>query len=157
MMQSNKLITLDAVISRRLKMLGMLLFLFGLLTGFVMSIFKNPRMGLAAHLEGIMNGVFLVIAGIIWHELKISPLLKRITFITLLYGTYANWLTTIFSAFYGTSNMTPIAGKGFVGENIEEKLVSVGFASVALAMVFSLAIIIYGLRGRKNQVSDIMP
>jgi hydroxylaminobenzene mutase len=39
---------------------GMLLFLLGLLTGFVEQRFANVRMGLAAHLEGVMNGTFLV-------------------------------------------------------------------------------------------------
>lgn len=35
---------------------GMCLFLLGLLTGFVESRFTNMRMGIAAHLEGVMNG-----------------------------------------------------------------------------------------------------
>ena len=51
--------------SRTLKMLGMLLFLLGLITGFAMTNFKNPRMGLAAHVEGVMNCTFLVAAGLI--------------------------------------------------------------------------------------------
>jgi hydroxylaminobenzene mutase len=45
---------------RRLLWHGMFLFLLGLLTGFVEQKFNNPRMGLAAHLEGVMNGTFLV-------------------------------------------------------------------------------------------------
>ena len=36
---------------------GMLLFLLGLLTGFAEPHFGNVRMGLAAHLEGVMNGI----------------------------------------------------------------------------------------------------
>jgi hydroxylaminobenzene mutase len=36
----------------------MFLFLLGLLTGFVEHRFTNMRMGLAAHLEGVMNGTF---------------------------------------------------------------------------------------------------
>lgn len=41
----------------------MCLFLPGLLTGFFESRFTNMRMGLAAHLEGVMNGIFLVALG----------------------------------------------------------------------------------------------
>ncbi len=41
----------------------MFLFLIGLLTGFVEPQFTNVRMGLAAHLEGVMNGIFLVALG----------------------------------------------------------------------------------------------
>ena len=35
----------------------------GLLTVFFESRFTNMRMGLAAHLEGVMNGIFLVALG----------------------------------------------------------------------------------------------
>ena len=42
---------------------GMFLFLLGLLTGFVETKFANVRMGLAAHLEGVMNGIFLLALG----------------------------------------------------------------------------------------------
>jgi hypothetical protein len=40
--------------------------LIGLLTGFAETHFANMRMGLAAHLEGVMNGTFLVALGAAW-------------------------------------------------------------------------------------------
>src|SRR5262252_6039812 len=42
---------------RRLMWHGMLLFLLGLITGLVEQRFTNVRMGLSAHLEGVMNGI----------------------------------------------------------------------------------------------------
>jgi len=57
---------------RRLLWHGMFLFLLGLLTGFAEQSFSNPRMGLAAHLEGVMNGTFLVVLGAIWAEVRLS-------------------------------------------------------------------------------------
>ena len=45
---------------RRIIWHGMFLFLLGLFTGLVEQKFANIRMGLAAHLEGVMNGTFLV-------------------------------------------------------------------------------------------------
>lgn len=135
-------------ISRRLKMLGMLLFLLGLLTGFIIMQMKNPRMGLAAHLEGVMNGTFLVVAGFLWTELKISITLKKVLFWTLLYGTFMNWVSTILAAILGTSRMTPISGAGHAGVEWQEMLVSAGLITVGLTMVFSLVVIVYGLRGR---------
>jgi len=124
----------------------MILFLLGLLTGLVIANFRNPRMGLSAHMEGILNGIFLVIAGIIWDELRISSSLRTVTFITLMYGTYVNWMTTLFAAYLGTSNMTPITGASFHGTNVQEYLITGGFISVGLTMLFSLIVIIYGLR-----------
>jgi len=44
---------------------GILLFLLGLLTGFAVESMKNPRMGLSSHLEGTMNGMFLILIGLI--------------------------------------------------------------------------------------------
>jgi hypothetical protein len=46
--------------NRRLMWHGILLFLLGLVTGLAEQRFTNPRMGLAAHLEGVMNGTFLI-------------------------------------------------------------------------------------------------
>lgn len=130
----------------KLKVPGMILFLLGLLTGLSIMLFKNPRMGLAAHLKAILNGIFLVVAGIIWDEIKISASLKMFCLVSLLYGTYANWLFTLLSAIWGTSKMTPLSGSGYSGSNIQESIISAGLITVALTMIFSLVVIIYGLR-----------
>ncbi|HVC15915.1 MAG TPA: hypothetical protein VNE18_01290, partial [Rhodanobacter sp.] len=75
---------------RRLLWNGMFLFLIGLFTGLVEQKFNNPRMGLAAHLEGIMNGTFLVALGAIWTEVHLSSRLKAVAYWSALYGTYVN-------------------------------------------------------------------
>ena len=51
--------------NRRLMWHGMFLFLLGLLTGLLEKHFINMRMGVAAHLEGVMNGTFLIVLGAI--------------------------------------------------------------------------------------------
>ena len=43
---------------------GILLFFLGLVTGLVVPMLANPRMGLSSHLEGLMNGMFLIILGL---------------------------------------------------------------------------------------------
>ncbi len=62
--------------NRRLMWHGMCLFLIGLLTGFAEQHFANIRMGLAAHLEGVMNGTFLVALGAAWTSVRLSPATK---------------------------------------------------------------------------------
>jgi len=47
---------------RKLIWHGMFLFLLGLLVGFFELRFTNIRMGLSAHLEGVMNGTFLIVS-----------------------------------------------------------------------------------------------
>ena len=57
--------------NRRLMWHGMFLFLLGLITGLVEQRFTNIRMGLSAHLEGVMNGIFLVALGAIWNRVRL--------------------------------------------------------------------------------------
>jgi hydroxylaminobenzene mutase len=47
---------------------GMFLFLIGLVTGLNERRFTNMRMALSAHLEGVMNGIFLIAVGAIWRQ-----------------------------------------------------------------------------------------
>jgi (hydroxyamino)benzene mutase len=62
--------------NRQLMWHGMLLFLLGLLTGLAEQRFTNMRMGLAAHLEGVINGIFLVALGAIWTEVRLPSAAK---------------------------------------------------------------------------------
>lgn len=66
---------------RRLCWHGALLFLLGLATGLFVMKLENPRMGLAAHVEGVMNGILLLALGSAWTRLALGA---------ALYGAYAN-------------------------------------------------------------------
>ena len=95
-------------IRRRLIRHGFVLFLLGLLTGFAIPAMLNPRAGLAAHLEGVLNGMFLLIAGLAWTELRLTERAGRVLSGLLLFGTYANWVAVTASGILGTSKGTPI-------------------------------------------------
>ena len=131
---------------RRLLWHGMFLFLLGLLTGFVELKFANPRMGLAAHLEGVMNGTFLVALGAAWMEVKLSTRLEATAYWSALYGTYANWGVTILAAIFGTAALSPITGAGQSGQPWQESVVTIGFMSVGLAIVASSILVLWGMR-----------
>jgi hydroxylaminobenzene mutase len=124
----------------------MCLFLLGLLTGFVEQRFANVRMGLAAHLEGVMNGTFLVALGAIWSEVRLPPSAKSIAYWTALYGTYVNWLVTTLAAVFGTAALSPISAAGHSGRPWQESLVRAGFMSVGVVIVASSVLILWGLR-----------
>lgn len=132
-------------VSRRLIAAGAVLFLLGLLTGFVIPGFTNPRMGLSSHLEGVMNGIFLIALGAAWEQVRLSPGLQRLAFWMLIYGTFANWLFVTLAAIFGTSEMTPIAGAGYQAGALQEQIVSVGLVSVGLTMVIGVVIVVFGL------------
>jgi len=130
--------------SRRIIAAGAILFLMGLVTGFTVPIFENSRMGLASHLEGVMNGTFLIAVGAVWTYLALSPVLQSVAFWLLIYGTYANWLFITLAAVFGTSEMTPIAGMGHQGLPWQETLITTGLVSVGIAMCAACSILVIG-------------
>src|SRR5689334_23445198 len=95
---------------RRLLWHGIALFLIGLLTGLAQQHFANIRMGLAAHLEGVMNGTFLLAVGAIWSEVRLPWRASAVAYWTLLFGTYGNWAVTTIAAIVGTAALSPITG-----------------------------------------------
>ena len=130
--------------SRKIIAAGAILFLLGLITGFIIPLVENSRMGLAGHLEGVMNGTFLIAVGAVWTRLILSTRLERLTFWLLLYGTYANWLLVLLAAIFGTSEMTPIAGAGYSGLPWQETLVTAGLSSVGITMLIACIILVIG-------------
>jgi hydroxylaminobenzene mutase len=131
---------------RRLLWHGAVLFLLGLLTGLAEVRFTNVRMGLAAHLEGVMNGTFLIALGAAWPAVRLSSRLERAAFLSLLYGTYANWGFTTLAAIFGTGAFTPVSAAGRSALPWQEGLVTAGLTSVGVAMIVSLALVVWGLR-----------
>jgi (hydroxyamino)benzene mutase len=131
---------------RRLMFHGMILFVLGLMTGFVEQHFANVRMGLAAHLEGVMNGIFLLALGAIWEHVRLSSTASTIAFWTVLYGTYVNWFVTTLAAIFGTAALSPITGAGHGGQPWQETVVMGGFMSVGIAIVLASSLVLWGLR-----------
>ena len=140
--------------SDRLLFLGILLFLFGLLIGLIVPMMTNQRMGLSAHLEGIMNGMFLVILGLIWNKLVLNDKWLTSAFWLILYGTFANFVAVSVAAFTGAGKMMPIAG-GKEGTTVAEGLISFLLVSLALAMIFVCLIVLTGFLKYMKQSSDI--
>jgi hydroxylaminobenzene mutase len=139
---------MDPATPRRLMFHGMLLFLLGLLTGLVVPLLANPRMGVTAHLEGLLNGTFLAVLGLVWAHLRVPPRAARAAFWLVLYGAYANWASTSLAALWGTGSLTPIAAPGRSGEPWQEAIVTFGLLSLTVAILPALAIVVTGLRGR---------
>jgi hydroxylaminobenzene mutase len=140
--------------NRKLMWHGMFLFLLGLLTGFLEQRFTNVRMGLSAHLEGVMNGIFLVALGSIWNHVRLPSAAKAAAYWTALYGTYANWLVTSLAAALGTAANSPISSAGHSGKPWQETLIANGFLTVAISIVAASVLVLWGLRGRASDGDD---
>ena len=132
--------------SRALLWHGVFLFLLGLLTGIVSGSMANPRMGLSSHLEGVLNGLFLMALGLLWGRLRLPARWLTALFWLALYGTYVNWASTLAAAIFGTSRTTPNAGAGHLGAAWQEAIVDAGLYSLSVAMVAVCVIALVGLR-----------
>ena len=135
---------------RRLLWHGMALFVLGLLTGLAQQALANPRMGLAAHLEGVMNGTFLLALGAAWPKVDLSPRLAAVAYWATLVGTYGNWAVTIVAATLGTAAMTPIAAAGYGAQQWQEALVTFGFVAIGISILAASTLLLVGFRGRRE-------
>jgi hydroxylaminobenzene mutase len=115
-------------------------------------------MALSSHLEGVMNGTFLLILGAIWHRLRLGPRSQRTAFWLAAYGTFANWGTTLVAAMWGAGeSMMPLAAAGHTGTSAQEMLIAVGLVSLSLAMMVVCPIVLWGLRSVKASVAARAP
>jgi (hydroxyamino)benzene mutase len=134
---------------RRLVWHGMFLFLLGLVTGTQERRFKNMRMALSAHLEGVMNGTFLMALGAGWRNVELPPAVDRAARWTALYGTYGNWLFTTLGAVLGTAAANPTLSQGHHGKPWQERIVLLGFRSMRYAFLASVVLVLWGLARQK--------
>ena len=134
---------------RRLMWHGVFLFLIGLVTGTQERRFKNMRMALSAHLEGVMNGTFLIALGAIWGHVELPPRAEKAARRTLLFGTYGNWLFTSLGAAMGTAAANPILSQGHHGKQWQEKIAGAGFRSMAYSILIAVVLVLWGLARRQ--------
>lgn len=136
----------DNPTARRLVLLGAVLIMLGLLTGFVSSELANPRMGLASHLEGLMNGTLMIALGAAWGHVRLSAGGERWAFGLLAFGSLANWLATLLAAIWGAGAETmPLTAAGHQAAAWQESVVTGLLIVLSFAMVAAVALVIKGL------------
>jgi hydroxylaminobenzene mutase len=135
-------------LGRRLLRHGIILFVLGLATGRLVESLALPRMGLSSHLQGVMNGTFLVALGLVWPHLRLHALLLRAAYWLALVGTYLNWAVTLAAAAWEAGGMTmPLAAGGHLGTPNQEMTLLVGLRALNVAMFAGCFLVLWGLRG----------
>lgn len=130
----------------RLIQAGAFLFLLGLLIGFVIPMVTNPRMALSSHLEALMNGLFLMVLGLLWDRLKLSEKTFQALFALAIFGTFANMIATLLAAVWGSGAAMPIAAGAYEGTPLQESVIMILLGTLSLAMVAALVLVLLGLR-----------
>jgi hydroxylaminobenzene mutase len=126
--------------------LGLVLFLLGLLTGFAVPALKNPRMALSSHLEAVLNGMFLVLLGLLWPHIHLPNAWGVTAVVLIVYSAYANWLASLLAAAWGAGRkLAPIAAADYVASAGKEGFVSFLLVSLSLSIVVGVGIVIVGL------------
>ncbi|HEY3995431.1 MAG TPA: hydrogenase [Mycobacterium sp.] len=127
-------------------MLGLVLFLLGLLTGLAVPALKNPRMALSSHLEAVLNGMFLVLLGLLWPHIHLSSAWGTTAAALVVYAGYANWLATLLAAAWGAGRrFAPIAAGDHGASAAKEGVVSFLLVSLSLSIVVGVVMVIAGL------------
>jgi (hydroxyamino)benzene mutase len=108
---------------------GVLLFLLGLLTGFLLPALRSPRIGLSAHLTAVQSGLALVAFGLVGARLELSPTAARVIAHALWISLYLLWLGILFAGAVGASRALPMAGAGVRAKPWQE---TTAFALIAL-------------------------
>ena len=126
--------------------LGLILFLIGLLAGFAVPILKNPRMGLASHLEGVLNGMFLALLGVLWPHVHLPHAWAVTAVVLIVYAAYANCLGTLLAAAWGAGRkLAPIAAGDHEASKAKEGVFNFLLVSLSVAIVIGVVIVIVGL------------
>lgn len=137
---------LDTLLPHRLIFLGIALFLLGLITGLFVPVLQSPRIGLSAHLQGILNGLFLVAIGLLWERLQLSGRSKIILYWGTVYGTFANFVGTFLAALWGATGFMQVAVGGVAGKPLHEAIVGFFLVSLSLVMLVVCGMVLWGLR-----------
>jgi len=126
--------------------LGLILFVLGLLTGLAIPMLKNPRMGLASHLEGVLNGMFLALLGVLWPHVRLPHTWAVTAVVLIVYSAYANWLATLLAAAWGAGRkLAPIAAGDHEASRLKEGVFAFLLVSLSVAILVGVVIVIAGL------------
>jgi len=135
----------ERAIARRLILYGFVLILLGLLTGLVIPVLQTPRLGLSAHINGVMGGLILIVVGAVWEKLSLFGRNASVVFRLLVYSAFMNWIATLLGATFGTSMLTPLAGEGKRAALWQEGIIAALLVSLVISIFAAIIMIIAAL------------
>ena len=132
----------------RLIQLGVLLLLISLLVGLAIPVFAVPRLGLTAHLLGVIQGMLLMVFGLVWPRLNLKRTASVVGFWMAAYSGFVSWAVTVLAAAWGAGGtLWPIAGGTAHGSAAQEGIIAAGLVTSAIALIVVTSLILKGLGG----------
>jgi hydroxylaminobenzene mutase len=142
---------------RRLLWHGFLLVLVGLVTGAFLGSYTNPRLGLSAHVGGVMNGTLVALVGAVWGEIVLGRGAATALFWAMVGSGWANWAGLFLAAVFGTSRSTPMHGAGHAGAPWQEAVVDVLLTGGAVVILAAFVLLLIGLRAGRTAPAPLRP
>ena len=131
----------------RLLQIGVVLLLCCSLEGFAIPHLAAPRLGLSVHTLSALQGVLLLVVGLMWASLRLGTTTSRIAFWLLIYSAFAILAAYVLAAVWGAGNETmPLAAGTAHGSPWQEAAIRVTAYSSAPTGLVALGIILWGLR-----------
>jgi hydroxylaminobenzene mutase len=148
-METNQLNSSMTLITQghRMLQIGVGLFVFSAVEGFVIPVLPQPHLGLSVHTLSALQGVMFLGLGLLWPRLKISDRGARVAFWTYVYSSFATLIPYVMAAAWGAGNSTiPLAAGGAQGSPFQEGIIKVILYSAAPTFFVAMALVIWGLR-----------
>ena len=101
----------------------------------------SPRMGVAAHMAGLLYGLLILALGAAWGCVTLPPAHQRLAVALLLWTAYVGWGITLVAAVTGAKSIAPVAGASSPGASSVVEAITFAIAS----SVFPSALIGLGL------------
>ena len=126
---------------------GAVLFALGMLTGLWSAIALTgkvkvgiPHLALAAHLNALFGGLWLIALAFTMPMLSYGEAAKRRLFLATLVPAYANWLVTVLASFLG------VAGLDYTGDHANDAVAFLLQATVVLPSLVATEAWAWGFR-----------
>jgi hydroxylaminobenzene mutase len=94
-----------------------------------------------------MQGLFLMVNGLLWPKLRLSRTASQVGFWLAVYGCFAAWAANVFAGISGAGNtMLPIAAGQARGSALQEEIIAIGLRTAAASLIAVSLSILWGLR-----------
>jgi (hydroxyamino)benzene mutase len=115
--------------------------------GLAIPHFTVPRLALSAHVIALLQGIFLIVAGLQWSRLELTTVQARAAFWLLIYQAIAAPLTNLLAGAWGAGNsVLPLAAGLARGGSSQEVVINFGLRSAGAALIVGLLLMLWGLR-----------
>lgn len=134
--------------SRRLLRFGVLLVLLALLIGLVIPALAVPRLGVAAHVNGVVGGLALMVLGLLWPHLELGARALGAAFWLAVYSFFvATLMPLLGGAWAAGATMLPLAAGTARGTSFQETFLAIGLITAGVAVFVLFVLLFLGLRG----------